>query len=205
VVGDCVQNLRSSLDHLVFALAEKHSGPLSEEDARACQFPIIRDETRKGQTGAGPSVFQNNVLPRDIKDLSPAAQTIIEMQPYKLGTAYKTHFLWELGELSNTDKHRFVHVVSWYSKVMRITRNSSAAPMNIPRGAKFKVYGCIVEGETVIAKIPDGFLDIIERDEQMNVKIEAGVRFRMATCVEKRSLANWGKSSITSSTLVSRL
>jgi hypothetical protein len=49
LIGHCVQNLRSGLDHLVFALATKHSGRLGEEEARDCQFPMIgRADKLKG-------------------------------------------------------------------------------------------------------------------------------------------------------------
>jgi hypothetical protein len=179
VVGDCVQNLRSSLDHLVFALAEKYSGPLSEEDARTCQFPIVGDDSKKGQAGFGSNTFRDQALARDIKRVSPQAQTIIErLQPYKLAAAYRTHRLWGLSVLSNIDKHRFIHVVSWYSKMMGITPTRGLTPEDFPHGAmgvKIEVYDRLVEGETVIARLPDGFLNILERDEQMNVKIEAGL------------------------------
>src|SRR5207249_10290034 len=49
----------SGLDHLVFALAVKYSGSLSEENARDCQFPIIGDETKKGKGGSGPDIFRS--------------------------------------------------------------------------------------------------------------------------------------------------
>lgn len=179
VIGDCVQNFRSALDHLTFALAEKHSGSLSKEDARACQFPVVGDETKKGQTGAGPAMFRDQAIARDIKGLSPAAQTIIEgLQPYQLGANFRAHPLWVLTELSNTDKHRFIHVVSWKSKVLGLSPVRGFVPADFPPGAnemKIEVYECAVEGETVIARVPNFFLNIFEKDADMHVKIDAGL------------------------------
>ena len=44
LVGDILHNLRGTLDHLVYALAEKHSGiPLSNDIAQKSEFPIYGD------------------------------------------------------------------------------------------------------------------------------------------------------------------
>jgi hypothetical protein len=153
LIGDTVQNLRNSLDHLVFSLAIAHSHNLSEEETRNSQFPIIGGESANGTPGAGPEKFRHNAIPSMIKKVSPQAKTIIEgLQPFKLGAAFRTHPLWRLNELANCDKHRFVHVAIGINEGMAmrpwLNRNCIIGPGTI------EVLGTLMGGETVIAKIP---------------------------------------------------
>lgn len=43
-VGDCLENLRSALDQLVFALADRATGGLTDQQERSTSFPIRIDE-----------------------------------------------------------------------------------------------------------------------------------------------------------------
>ena len=45
IAADCVGNLRSTLDHLVYALAVRNTGKNPPPDARKLQFPICDTET----------------------------------------------------------------------------------------------------------------------------------------------------------------
>ncbi len=80
LVGDCLYNLRSTLDHLVYELALAYNGgqPLPDDVAKDLEFPIfgtrrMKDGERKRKIGA----------------LSPAAQAVIEgMQPHRYGERY---------------------------------------------------------------------------------------------------------------------
>src|SRR5260370_30942177 len=44
IVGDCVHNARSTLDHLIYALAEFVNGSRTEENRRRSMFPICLSE-----------------------------------------------------------------------------------------------------------------------------------------------------------------
>jgi hypothetical protein len=98
LIGDCLYNLRASLDHLVHALAWKFRGSLSHAESRETAFPIFKTfggwHSRRGGK-------------RQIKYLSPVAQAIVQgLQPYLTGNKAESHFLWLLNELQNIDKHR---------------------------------------------------------------------------------------------------
>ena len=47
ILGDAIHNVRSSLDALAFSLSVKHSGPLSEREAKQIQF-LIADTVNSG-------------------------------------------------------------------------------------------------------------------------------------------------------------
>jgi hypothetical protein len=49
IIGDCLHNLRSSLDNLIYELAVVYTGidPLPEHDPRALEFPIFTDRVMK--------------------------------------------------------------------------------------------------------------------------------------------------------------
>lgn len=159
VIGDIVQNLRSALDHLVYELAAAHTNLLTDKEERDSQFPIIGDESLKGDTGNGPVVWKKNALPRQLKCISPSAQSIIEgLQPYQLGTSFRNHPLWRLVELSNIDKHRMLHVSAAYA-------------------ASYAVRGCHVTGvftnepgivakNTVVARL--GITQPLDSDKSVN-------------------------------------
>jgi hypothetical protein len=105
IIGDVVQNLRSSLDHIAYSLALAHTKPLPEVEARQCQLPIIGNEGNQG-----PAKFRK-ALRGPIKCISPGAQAVIDsVQPYKMGADFRDDLLWKLNYLSNTDKHRAIHV-----------------------------------------------------------------------------------------------
>lgn len=97
ILGDCVQNLRSSLDYLAWALV------LANKCAPGdwTYFPIYR----KWKAGAKFS-------PKCVTGMNPRAVAIIEkLQPYYGGKNPDTDLLWFIRELSNTDKHRELTIV----------------------------------------------------------------------------------------------
>lgn len=102
--GDMLYNLRGALDHLAFALAGKDS-PNRGED-RDTQFIIARDAVAfKSAAGAR------------LKYLSRRHRAMIEAeQPYiKQPADVAIHPLTVLDQLSNIDKHRIIHVVTFGS------------------------------------------------------------------------------------------
>jgi len=98
VLGDCIQNLRASLDYLVWELA-----PAQRRTTRdKLSFPIHREPPKRGR----------HFHPKCIEGLNPAAIAIIEeLQPYYGGKNPETDLLFFVKELSNVDKHRSIHVV----------------------------------------------------------------------------------------------
>lgn len=99
LIGDCLYNIRSALDHLALALTEANCGCLPLAAAKQTEFPIFSKAALYASNGV-----------RAIRHMSPAAQAIIEgLQPYKAGEPKDwtaIHPLWLLHELSNIDKHR---------------------------------------------------------------------------------------------------
>ena len=111
ILGDVIQDFRSSLEHLAFALALAHTKPMTDEIARNSQFPIVGDVNSKGVAGSGEVMFDSQRA-KLIGAIHPDAQAIIKFfQPYQSGAPFREHPLWWLSELPNIDKHRLVHVV----------------------------------------------------------------------------------------------
>lgn len=100
-IGDCLQNIRASLDHLAFQLAESYSGrPLHQKMADQSEFPVFG--TRPGS----PDEFR-----RKVGGVDPAARSIIEgLQPSRLGSGFEGDPLWGLHRMANIDKHRTIHI-----------------------------------------------------------------------------------------------
>lgn len=101
-VGDCIHNLRSSLDHLAMALAQKGArdnlSTLTESEERRIQFPIV-----KCQDDWDSAIRQHWL--RYVPDA--AVQEILLLQPFcRRGAWYDADFLWRIGQLDNADKHR---------------------------------------------------------------------------------------------------
>lgn len=96
ILGDCVHNLRSALDHLVWQLTLLDGGTPDDET----QFPI-----------ASKSEAQfDRMAERRVPHLTDAHRaTIKRAQPYHGGNEADSHPLAVLATLSNTDKHKLVH------------------------------------------------------------------------------------------------
>jgi len=112
LIGECVHQYRSALDHLLFqlVLANCRGRPSARAERRA-EFPIFDSgpkfrgkRKRKGvpSTGSGRAKIQ---------DIAPSAQAVIErLQPYHRRKNPRALSLRQLQELSNIDKHRLLHV-----------------------------------------------------------------------------------------------
>jgi hypothetical protein len=95
--GDCVHNIRSSLDHLIYALAlDNRAGKKPRERT---QFPIATKVINYYETGR-----------RQVRPLDPRHRRVIRLlQPYHHPNP-RMHWLTILGHLSNRDKHRLLNV-----------------------------------------------------------------------------------------------
>ena len=116
VVGDAVHNLRSALDHAVYALAERHLGPLPIEAQERLAFPIVGNQNSKGQPADGSVIFQELLTGRRrLVELLPdnVLRYIESIQPYRWeGEGFRHHWLWFVHDLDRIDKHRRIHVAS---------------------------------------------------------------------------------------------
>jgi hypothetical protein len=118
VVGDCVHNLRSTLDHLAWELARLHGQP---SRPRGIAFPIFEVED-----GLQYSFRKKGI--EMIAEVLPAAHPEIEaLQPYHRWQDPKDHPLWILHELWNIDKHREIHLLGMLAKKSEL----AVTPMTI--------------------------------------------------------------------------
>jgi hypothetical protein len=108
IIGDVIHNLRSSLDSLVWELTIKHSGDPIDPNAnqwRNVQFPIVTEA--------------NKWSPQESKCLwgiQPSLKPYFEhLQPFHAGqNAAPNEPFVILQSLSNIDKHRHIHFVSYF-------------------------------------------------------------------------------------------
>jgi hypothetical protein len=101
LIGEFIHNLRSSLDHLAYALCLAHTP--GKTPPPATEFPIFWDENRFDDVKSGGGRYK-------IRGMSWAMQCAIrDLQPCQRGGAAKSQSLWILQEMSNIDKHRYIH------------------------------------------------------------------------------------------------
>jgi len=99
LIGDCLFNYRSALDHFAYDLAVAYTGSkLSPEAEKQSEFPIFIDKAPK-----------ESDLRKKIGCIDPEARKLIErMQPCGRPDRKPLH---DLYVLHNFDKHRTLHLV----------------------------------------------------------------------------------------------
>jgi hypothetical protein len=96
LTGDCIHNLRATLDNIVFGLVGTYRKP-----SWGTSFPLCRN----------PTQFATVALPK-LSGIEQGAIDIIEaLQPYKAGNRKKDYWLKVLNARWNRDKHRSPTVV----------------------------------------------------------------------------------------------
>ena len=148
VIGDCVHNLRSALDHLAWQLATDRATGLAP---KGTEFPVFleRDKYKKldrsGRPAPGSGAFK-------VRGMSAAAQAAIEgLQPYNRSDGVpELHPLWLLQALSNEDKHRVLSVVGTIMEESEITFRQP--PVDADLEMSFD-YGVPLEPETRIGQL----------------------------------------------------
>lgn len=137
IVGDAVQNLRSALDHAVYFLAERHSGPLTPEAEGRLMFPIAGNENSKGARVDGARIFRAAVERGQLDGVPDPARDFIEsVQPYHWGApssgdpwdAFRYHWLWVLHDLNRIDKHRRLAVTTAWLDLPFATTPTGVTP-----------------------------------------------------------------------------
>lgn len=105
LIGDCVHNLRSSLDHLAYALAS-YTQPLPELYAKTSAFPIFKTGPLYRRKGPAGALYKMRGMSRRTR------AAIQRVQPYHRRKNPLLWQLWMLEELSSIDKHRLLHLTS---------------------------------------------------------------------------------------------
>lgn len=99
--GDVVNNLRSSLDHLVYQLADAYTPNCPIKALERTAFPIGEDED-------GYKLAKRRIA----SVVHPEAMVVIDgMEPYKGGSKPGSEALYTLNKLNNISKHRMLLTV----------------------------------------------------------------------------------------------
>lgn len=113
IVGDALQNLRASLDHLVWRLVEANEQTPGRNNA----FPIKADLTS-----------YRKAAPTSLKGVAPRAAALVEqVQPFQAGATAKRQPLWVLDALAQIDKHRVLHIVAMAVAGQRLVTDPARA------------------------------------------------------------------------------
>lgn len=96
ILGDCVHNLRSCLDHVVWQVTRLDGGTPTKDT----QFPIASKSERQFES----------IAAQRIPGLSASHRALVkDVQPYQAGDRAHAHPLGVLATLSNTDKHQVIN------------------------------------------------------------------------------------------------
>jgi hypothetical protein len=111
ILGDALNNMRSSLDHLVCRFVEFHKGAVGRHHS----FPIYGDGADYDARVNGISRKKGRPGPLDGIPAGGAERALIEeAQPYQRGTNWREHPLAVLNKMTNIDKHRAIHIADSY-------------------------------------------------------------------------------------------
>jgi hypothetical protein len=122
--GDAVHQLRSSLDHIAYALIH----PLTDQPnvLRRVDFPICKSEA-SFETSNSVSHLR-----RLLGETSDPFNAIVNAQPYQRSpSAPESDALWILRELDNIDKHRTILVMP--SRMLMVVKDSGGESRVIKR------------------------------------------------------------------------
>jgi hypothetical protein len=138
LIGDCVHNLRSALDHLAFQLMlanPKLKWPIPRKLVKSSAFPITLSSTK----------FRG--AQHRLAGVSATAKAIIEcLQPYHRRKYPGTRTLWELEELWNGDKHRLLPLIysSFELRDLRVQGNVPFALTGMKPGSGRLKKGAVI-------------------------------------------------------------
>jgi hypothetical protein len=168
LIGDAIHNFRCSLDHLWWQLARKHLGrEPTDKEAPAIQFPIFS------------SPDQWTLPHRYFRHVESADADLVEdLQPYNGDRGeYDIHPLEALAEISNTDKHRMVHVTFVRSQDTEVTLPSPADYIDCePVGSRGRTLMDVTEPGVPI-EVGDEMIRVFVRPTgpDPNVKLKANL------------------------------
>ena len=100
IVGDCIHNLRSALDHWANRLVEFYGSEATDQTS----FPVLEVAPTANKKGISPPPHIDGL---DRAKASAVLAVIALEQPYRTPGEWRTsNFLWVLNEMWNQDKHR---------------------------------------------------------------------------------------------------
>ena len=146
LAGDALQNLRSALDHAVYAVAASQPGGVLPENERALMFPVVANENSKGQPADGADVF-DRLARRTLPGIPiPVRDFIKQEQPYHWGDGYEHHWLWLIHDLNRIDKHRRLAVATTFLDFQFV----STPPGIEPRITFHRAEGPVKDGDPLV-------------------------------------------------------
>jgi len=167
MIGDFIHNVCSALDHLLYDLVIANT----QRPGTRTSFPIASQPSdwmnfvgREGGppwAGASPEVIE----------------AIQELQPYKLTSkkARRTHPLAVMRPLSNTDKHRVIHIarMKLAEKTLDFPKRIELIPPDKIRftGLKWKPTGTLVQPGTEVARLHIHARTPLEEDVDVNLQV----------------------------------
>ncbi|MCH8190263.1 MAG: hypothetical protein IIC80_02800, partial [Chloroflexi bacterium] len=170
IIGDCIYNLRSGLDHLVWVTVLKHGGTPTSSN----EFPIfLKRDPHSKVDGKGKPTRGSGLA--KVEGLPDGAKACIEsLQPYNRKDGPPAlHPLWLLHEISNHDKHRLVNIThaAITSGIVAISGlgHGKVERFALPLGA--------LEDGAEVARIRPMLGYDLERQVQVNFKFTPGVAF----------------------------
>jgi len=138
IVGDCAHNLRSALDHLVYAIATKQSPTGRLRSERTIAFPI------------SDSVGDFNRARWRIKEVSEPVRTAVEtLQPYNRKHATLPPLLGVLRDLDDADKHRLLQLAFSTVSQWKLNNVEGLIPEQLVRVSFYP--GDVKEGTEIVA------------------------------------------------------
>lgn len=179
-VGDIVHNLRSALDHLVYALSVKYSGEPSARLTRDTEwwrhigFPVRqRDYWKVDAAGVPEPIAQ-------LRGIEPAFRAAFRnLQP--TGMNHERSPLWVLNALWNWDKHRLVPFIATQVRFTGI----SPLPIGQSQGFAMEVVEAAAPGPAkdgahlaLVKVFPLSTPDYTHRN--MEVYMNVGITYRIA-------------------------
>lgn len=154
IIGDCANNLRSALDHLMFLLAK----PRTETEERNVQFPLSKSKRK----------FLDNTR-HMMPGVARGVRTVVErFQPYHRRKLPKTALLWYLNEITKWDKHRALLTTAAVLEATDLNLRISGTTTVL----KVEKFRGMFESGAVLASLEMGYADVGDKVE-MNPAITA--------------------------------
>ncbi len=172
VAGEALHQIRSTLDHAVWALVESAGNSPCYENA----FPICKKDTEfeAAKIKAGKRIGK-------LYGVSTTAQDIIEkFQPLKAQDPER-HALSVLAQLSNTDKHRTLNVVGVFANIDYLSFSGPTTGLTLGHNKH------VLPG-TEICRIRLGAAEVGE-ELKMETQIRAEIAFEKAGLFEGHPVA----------------
>jgi hypothetical protein len=171
IAGDAIQNLRTALDHLAWAMVKRAGGKVDTQTS----FPIFESATDYADAKKG--------VTRKVQGLSSfAMQKLASHGPYKGGNDK----LWILHRLNNIDKHRLLLTVGHDVGVRTLLpseKRSLGAKFRVgrPGADSFKFEGMFMNFVQPITFVPLQIgdklfsVDATDADENMQFSIDIAI------------------------------